>query len=469
MPKVLVVDDEESICWGLTRIGEELGCEVVALPSAEEALELIAKDRSFAVVVLDVRLPGMDGLAAIQHLRKELANVPIIVMTAYGDLDTAVRAVRNGAFEYLVKPFKAERIQQVLSRAIQNTSNELFAADVPAVEGFVGTTPAMQEVFNQIALAASADTSVLLLGESGTGKELAARAIHRYSSRAGGPFVAVNVAALSPALAESELFGHVRGAFTGADQARTGLLVKASGGTLFLDEVADIPRPTQVKLLRALEDGEVLPVGADEAVRTDLRVISATHRDLLQLTEDDSFRHDLYFRISAFQIALPALRERRDDIRALANYFAAQFRPESDTGAFHFSPEALAALENRPWHGNIRELRNAIEHATIVARNAPVNVEHLPPPMSAPRGEVSPDIEAEIAALLVRWATAAQEAPDGNGKIYERLLELVEPPVLRTIVDLQRGQVATSARVLGVHRTTLKKKLDQYELDGSDD
>ena len=250
MSNLLVVDDEEAICWGLARLGKDMGHEVTTASSAEEALDL-TQQRKFDAIVLDVRLPGMDGLSAISELRKHVGTIPIIVITAYGDLHTAVETVRNGAFEYIVKPFNTDKVRRVLLRALE------FAAQAPpdfrsvaAVEGFVGNTPVMQDVFNRIALAAASDACVLLQGESGTGKELAARAIHKYSSRCDGPFVAVNVASLSSTLAESELFGHVRGAFTGAEQARTGLLAKADHGTLFLDEVADIPLSTQVKLLR---------------------------------------------------------------------------------------------------------------------------------------------------------------------------------------------------------------------------
>ena len=249
----------------------------------------------------------MDGLTAISHFRQQLGNVPIIVITAYGDLRTAVAAVRQGAFEYIVKPFDAHRVQHVLERAL--ATPQLDAPHrVTVVDGFVGKTPAMQEAFNQIALASASNACVLLQGESGTGKELAARAIHKHSRRAQQPFVVINVASLSETLAESELFGHVRGAFTGADHARTGLLVRADGGTLFLDEVADIPLPVQIKLLRAVEHGEVTPVGANDPVKTNFRVISASHQNLLSKVQEGAFRHDLYFRISAFRITLPPLR-----------------------------------------------------------------------------------------------------------------------------------------------------------------
>ena len=311
--------------------------------------------------------------------------------------------------------------------------------------------------------AAASDACVLLQGESGTGKELAARAIHKYSSRCNGPFVAVNVASLSSTLAESELFGHVRGAFTGAEQARNGLLIKADHGTLFLDEVADIPIPTQVKLLRVLEDGEVLPVGGDETIHSDLRVISATHQDLLRLVHERKFRHDLYFRISTFQIDLPALRDRMADICVLAEYFANVLSRAPGGTCPQLSQEARKALEDREWHGNVRELRNAIEHAIIVARGGSILPDHFPSPMPATAiASNGLDIEGEIHALLTQWANARLQNPESTGQLYTQLLTLVEPAVLRAIVRSQGGQLASSARILGLHRTTLKKKLDEY-------
>lgn len=464
MSKLLVVDDEQSICWGLSRLGESIGHEVVTASSAEQALEAVENVQP-DVIVLDVRLPGMNGLAAIEQFRRRIGRVPIILITAYGDLETAVEAVRNGAFEYIVKPFDLDRVQQALTRALAVGDEPVASCrDTAAVGGLVGRSPAMQEVFKQIALAASAETSVLLCGESGTGKELAARAIHQYGDRCDGPFVAVNVASLSSSLAEGELFGHVRGAFTGADQDRVGLLMQADGGTLFLDEVADIPLPVQVKLLRALDHGEVVPVGSSQSVATDFRIVSATHQDLLTKVKDGSFRHDLYFRLAAFRIDLPPLRERGDDIHELATYFLNVVRRE------HVAPPvvsdtALKALQQRPWYGNVRELRNAMEHALLVARGGVIEADHLPEPAAATLidsrdDERSP--EQSITTLIERWAKTKLADVDDADDIYEQLLRLVEPPLLKAAIEKDRGQCAAAARRLGLHRTTLRKKLDQY-------
>lgn len=468
MAHLLVVDDEPSICWGLARLGKQLGHTVAVATSAEEALKLADQQRPHAIV-LDVRLPGMDGLSAMQHFHDLLGNVPIIVVTAFGELSTAVTAVRNGAFDYLAKPFDLEAAQRAIQRALESPQR---LGDTPSLpvsdlsERIIGTSTAMQEVFKRIALVAPSDACVHVRGESGTGKELAARAIHRYSRRCAGPFVAVNVASLSPTLAESELFGHVRGAFTGAEQTRKGLLEQAHGGTIFLDEVADIPLAIQVKLLRVLEYGEVLPVGADQPVKVDFRVISATHQDLRQRVSDGEFRHDLYFRLITFEIEIPPLRDRREDIPALAERFLDMLAAKSACARPVLSPETMRGLESRRWCGNVRELRNALEHAMILAHGGQIQPEHLPPPMS-PTITADAVREDDLETLLRRWAELQlQESPDATD-VHDRFLRLVEPPLLRAAMEHHRGQYAAAARQLGIHRTTLRKRLDQLGLSGS--
>jgi len=469
--KLLVVDDEESICWGLSKLGKSIGHEVATASSAEQALDAV-EDVQPDVIVLDVRLPGMDGLTAIGQFRERVGQIPIIVITAYGDLKTAVKAVRNGAFDYLVKPFDLEKVQRALMRAF--ASDHTAVSDQPRtahVGAIVGRSVAIQEMFNHIALAAASDASILLCGESGTGKELAARAIHQHSYRVDGPFVAVNVASLSPSLAESELFGHVQGAFTGADQDRTGLLVQADSGTLFLDEVADIPLPVQVKLLRALDLGEVLPVGSGQSVKTAFRVVSATHQDLSAKVKEGSFRHDLYFRLGAFRIDIPSLRERRDDIGELAEHFLGTMlgvKRREDASIPALSEAALGELQQRPWYGNVRELRNALEHAVIVARGGVIEPDHLPEAVAASLldiGDHEPPLEDSIATLIDRWAEAKLANVDGTEDLHEQLLRLIERPLFRVAIERHRGQCASAARRLGLHRTTLRKKLDEYGID----
>jgi len=486
MARVLVVDDEPAIAWAWTKLAQGLGHQVSKAASAEQALELAERERP-DLVLLDVRLPGMDGLTALPRLKALLGDVPIVIMTAYGDLSTAVEAVRQGARDYLVKPFDLQVAERVLRQSLERLAPPLEQAvalgdarskgsDGTGDEPFqlVGRSPAIQEVFKRIALVAPSLACVHLRGESGTGKELVARALHRYSRRSQGPFVAVNVAALSPHLAESELFGHVRGAFTGADQPRKGLLEQAHEGTIFLDEVADIPLTLQVKLLRALEHGEVLPVGSNRPVQSDFRVLSATHQDLQQLVATGRFRHDLYFRLCTFQIDLPPLRKRPEDIEDLAGHFLRTFARRSDGPAPTLGPATLQELRRRPWYGNVRELRNVMEHGVILARGGVVLPEHLPPPVapSGPSSEltvsslaVSSAGTASLVEALRRWAEEQlQLGPTDD--LYQRLLNLVEPPVLEAALKRHHGQVAAAARSLGLHRMTLRKKMNQFGLGG---
>jgi two-component system nitrogen regulation response regulator GlnG len=496
MAPLLIIDDEPAICWGLAELGKRLGHQVQTASSAEQGLQLAERERP-AVILLDVRLPGMDGLAALPRLKALAPAAAIIVMTAHGDLSTAVEAVRQGAFDYVAKPFDLTQIERLIHRALSQPQASAPAAIDTATDGLVGRTSVMQEVFKRIALVAPAEACVMLAGESGTGKELVARAIHRYSRRSGGPFVAVNVAALNPTLAESELFGHVRGAFTGADQPRAGLLVEANGGTLFLDEVADIPLPVQVKLLRALEHGEVMPVGSGRTVPTSFRLITATHQDLPAKVRSGEFRHDLFYRLSTFQIELPPLRQRREDIPPLVDWFVHQLSAGGGQAA-SVSREALEELAARDWHGNVRELRNAIEHALILAQGSVIQPEHLPPPMPPLIGTISvgdalregsvgnalrgipgaanaSEME-ELRQLISAWArerlrAVAQPAAGVTAQpeaLYDEFLALVEPPFLEAALRKHHGQCASAARVLGIHRTTLKKKLDQYGIAGEE-
>ncbi len=465
MARLLVVDDEEAICWGLKRLGESLGMHVTTAPSAEEGLASAAESAP-DVIVLDVRLPGMDGLAAVEHFRACAGAVPIVIVTAYGDLQTAVEAVRQGAYEYIVKPFDLDQVERVLNRALESGTAQDGLAEMEARPGgLVGKSPAMQEVYKRIALAAASDACVLVLGESGTGKELVARAVHQYSRRSAGPFVAVNLASLSASLAESELFGHERGAFTGAEQARTGLMVQAHKGSLLLDEVADIPLPTQVKLLRVLEHGEVLPVGGNDSVTSDFRIISATHRHLLGRVQEGEFREDLYYRLCAFQIELPPLRARPDDIELLAARFLASFAERDGSHPLRLTDSSVAELKRRSWYGNVRELRNALEHAVIVGRGGPIQPDHLPPPVPAAAGAGPEGIGEQLVGLIRQWAELQLVDRDGADDLYDRLLRLVEPPLLTAAFEAYHGQCATAARRLGLHRTTLKKKLDQYGVE----
>ena len=468
MSRILVVDDEISICSALRESFGDDGHEVRIAASAEEGLRAAAAD-AFDVVVLDIRLPGMDGLAALPRFRERVGDAPIVLITAFGSLDTAVRALEVGAFEYLVKPFDLDQAGAVLRRALdRGRTRPTPPAAAPAVAGDqVGTSPAMQELYKQIALVAPTDLPVLITGESGTGKELVGRAIHRHSRRRAGPYVPTCLAALSPSLAERELFGHVRGSFTGAERDRKGLFELADGGSILLDEVGDIPPNLQVKLLRVIEHHEFTPVGDARARSTDIRVIAATNRPLPELIASGEFREDLFFRLGVFQIRVPSLRDRKSDIPALAEHILRQ-AVAAGAAAPRLADETLAELAARPWPGNVRELRNTIEHAALLARGGPIRPEHLPGPPIHAAPASAPAAPQEIRRLLAEWARAEAGAmhgtPDAEA-LHERFLALAEPPILEAALALSRRNRAAAAQLLGMHRATLRQKLQKYGIE----
>lgn len=456
MSRVLIVDDEESICWGLRRLLTEEGHDVTVCPSAEDALTAVRRSRP-DLALLDVRLPGMDGLTAIEQLQGD-DPFPIVVITAYGNLETAVRALERGAFDYLVKPFDLQQIVDVVRRAetaARTTSPS--QSKPPLAEALIGRSPAMQEVFKRIALAAPSDAPVLIVGESGTGKELVAQALHRYSRRAEAPFIPIHAAALSPSLVESELFGHARGAFTGAEAERRGLLEAADGGTVFLDEAADIPPAVQVKLLRVLEQNEVFRIGESTPRPCRIRIVAAINRDPAECVREGLLRKDLLYRLAAFEIRLPPLRERRDDVPLLAERFLQQAGREREP-ELHFSAEAVEAMIRRDWPGNVRELRHAVEHAAITARGGRIEPHHLPP---AGRYETTSETDeaATLSAAAAAWAERRLATADSEGRLHERLLEVVEPALFDAVLKAVSGNRARAADRLGIHRATLRKKI----------
>jgi two-component system, NtrC family, nitrogen regulation response regulator GlnG len=461
---ILIVDDEEAVCWALGRALTREGHRVSVASSAEEAFTLASRQRPDAVV-LDVRLPGLDGLSALGRLRELSGDAPVIVVTAFGNLTTAVSAVEGGAFDYLAKPFDLDQALEILARALQRRALQAQAASVngapaPATpEEIVGRSPAMQAVFKRIALVAPRDSCVLITGESGTGKELVARAVHRYSARRDRPFLPVHIAALNPSLVESELFGHVRGAFTGAAQARPGLLSLAEGGTLFLDELADIPLPVQVKLLRVLEHSEVLPVGGNQPQTLNVRILAATHQDLQRRVAEGTFRHDLFFRLNVFQIHLPPLRERREDILPLAEHFLRRLEPS----ALPLPAATAAFLGSLPWLGNVRELRNALEHAVIVARGGPLLAEHFP---AATPGLAGASPAEQLATAVRAWLVDRLRSGGGAAPadLYPDLLRRVEPALLDEVMRRVQGNRWIAAQWLGLNRATVRKKLALYHL-----
>jgi two-component system nitrogen regulation response regulator GlnG len=462
MSRILVVDDEPAIGWSLReRLGDE-GHAVEVAASVEAAVDTCGSFTPDALL-LDVRLPGRDGLSALPDLQALAPAARIVVMTAFGDLDTAVRAMNAGAFDYLVKPFDLESVSQVIARALADrpdASPPSSPAEPARDVHLVGTSPPMQAVFKQIALVAPTELPVLVTGATGTGKELAARAIHAHGPRRDRPFVATSLAALAPSVIESELFGHVRGAFTGAAADRTGLFVLAAGGTVFLDEIGEAPLDVQVKLLRVLDAREITPVGSATARPVDVRVIAATNRDLPAAIAAGTFRGDLFHRLNVFPIALPPLAARLGDVPALIDCFlgrtAHHARRPAVTEAF------IEAIRARPWPGNVRELKHAVDYACVVARGAALLPEHLPPTADDGESPVKIPTEGSLAAAVQAWVAAHWPADvSAAGDLHARLVGTVENALVEEALARVAGNRTAAARVLGVDRATLRAKLER--------
>jgi len=464
MPTVLIIDDEEAVAWGLRKACERQGYRAVVTATAEDGLAKAADDPPDAVF-LDVRLPGMDGLTALGKLRTVAPRAAVIVITAHGNLSTAVKAVEGGAFDYLSKPFDLAQATQAGQRAVARSVStvESVAPLVDGEEELVGRSPSIQTVYKRIALVAPTDTCVLITGESGTGKELVARALHVNSPRRNKPFLPVHIAALNPNLVESELFGHVKGAFTGADRAHPGLLALADGGTVFLDELGDIPLGVQAKLLRVLERQEVLPVGGAQPHTVNVRIVSATNADLAESVAAGKFRHDLFFRLNVYPIHLPALRDRLGDMTLLADHFLRRFAKDGRVPTM--TPEATEQLRLRSWPGNIRELKNALEHATIEARSGPIRPEHLPVPSTVAGAMSIPERMASVVREWVRERVRLMEGQEPT-ELYAGLLSEMEAALLGEVLAQLHGNRLAAGRWLGLARATVRKMIRKYNLDG---
>jgi two-component system nitrogen regulation response regulator GlnG len=468
---VLIIDDEEPIAWALRRAFEREKYRVAVAATAEDGLAK-AKQHSPDVVFLDVRLPGMDGLTALGELKKTSPDAAVIVITAHGNLNTAVKAVEGGAFDYLAKPFDLAQALDTAKRALANRNgSDAGGASPPLAEvdsspdAIIGRSPTMQNVFKRIALVAPSNACVLITGESGTGKELVARAVHANSPRRGKPLLVAHVAAFNPNLVESELFGHVKGAFTGAERARDGLLRLADGGTVFLDELADIPLPVQAKLLRVLERQELQPVGGNDTQTVDVRIVSATHADLSSAVREGKFRHDLFFRLNVYPIHLPPLRDRVDDIPLLAEHFLRKFGVANSPTVL--PAETLAFLKCRPWPGNVRELRNALEHAAIEARGGPLRPEHFPEPSTA----TGPASTVErMRSLVAEWVREEVQALEGRepADLHQKLIDAIEPAVLDEVLRQVDGNRLVAARWLGLARATVRKLIRKYHPESAE-
>jgi len=458
-PEIWIVDDDASIRWVLQRAIRQAGYGVRTFESAQSVPGLLERERP-ALIATDIRMPGLSGLQLLDAIRDTAPQVPVIVMTAFTDLDSALASYRGGAFEYLPKPFDVDEAVALVRRALEQRG------DPPAGDpeesdpdaGIIGEAYAMQEVFRAIGRLANSQVNVLICGESGTGKELVARALHRHSPRSSRPFVAINTAAIPAELLESELFGHERGAFTGALTQRKGRFEQADGGTLFLDEIGDMPPALQTRLLRVLSDGRFYRVGGTSEITANVRILAATNQDLEAAVRDGRFREDLFHRLNVIRIRIPALRERREDIARLVAHFLSSAAREIETDRKDIHPDALRRLENYDWPGNVRQLENTCRLLTVMAPGQVITVDDLPEEI-LPRPNTGADWESRLRqAVDQQLASGAQDLLDDLGRRFERIL-------LHAALRHTRGHKQEAARRIGWGRNTLTRKLRELGVE----
>ncbi|MFO0848465.1 MAG: sigma-54 dependent transcriptional regulator [Gemmataceae bacterium] len=463
MPVVLVVDDEPAIQHAFRRAFREPDLVLRHAGTAAEAVAAFRHDRP-DVVVLDVRLPDATGLETYHRLRAVDARVPVILVTGHGTADLAIEAMKEGAFEYLLKPVELADLRGLIDRAVRSSRLMRVPAAMPEVEPapasgdlMVGRCPAMQEVYKAIGRVARQDVTVLITGESGTGKELVARAVYQHSARADKPFLAINCAAIPEQLLESELFGHEKGAFTGADRKRIGKFEQASGGTIFLDEVGEMAPLTQAKVLRLLQEQRFERVGGDETVTTDVRLIAATNADLEKLADDGRFRKDLFFRLNVFAIKLPPLRDRGDDLPLLIDHYVRRYGQELGKPVQAIAPEVLAALRAYPWPGNVRELQSVLKQALLQMPGTALLLDDLPAGIAGATGQPEPPAPAAGGFDWDRFVTDRIAA--GTEDLYAESLEKMEREVLVRVLRHTGGNQLQAAKILGITRGSLRTKI----------
>lgn len=462
---VWVVDDDQSIRWVLERALSQAGIDSEAFSSAEKLLRRL-RDAQPDAVISDIRMPGTDGLELLEKLTHSHPKLPVIITTAHSDLDSAVASYQQGAFEYLPKPFDIDEVVAVTERALAHAREHLPAGtarepDQPNAE-IIGEAPAMQEVFRAIGRLAHSNITVLINGESGTGKELVARALHRHSPRARNPFIALNMAAIPRDLMESELFGHEKGAFTGANSRREGRFEQANGGTLFLDEIGDMPAETQTRLLRVLADGEFYRVGGHTPIRVDVRIIAATHQDLEDRVARGDFREDLFHRLNVIRIHIPRLSERREDIPQLMEFFFRKAAGELGGETKVLLPETERFLTSLEWPGNVRQLENTCRWITVMASGREIHLSDLPPELGR-RGPVAAAREhSDWRDLLTEWAR--NELVQGKQHILRGAVPAFERAMIDVALEHTQGRKRDAAELLGWGRNTLTRKMKELDM-----
>ena len=458
-PTVWIVDDDQSIRWVLEKAMTRAGIATSSFTNADEAL---ASGQLPAAVLSDIRMPGTDGLDFLDALREQEPELPVIIMTAHSDLDSAVASYHRGAFEYLPKPFDIDEAVAVVQRAVARAERQEAHSTQAASsdQEILGQAPAMQEVFRAIGRLSASNVTVLINGPSGSGKELVANALHRHSPRSNQPFVALNVSAIPSELVESELFGHEKGAFTGAASRRIGRFEQANGGTLFLDEIGDMPAESQIRLLRVIAEGEFYRVGGHNPVQVDVRIITATHQHLEQRVEDGTFREDLFHRLNVIRVHVPALAERREDIPLLANHFLQRATNELGEAPKVFDPTTLKTLSALPWPGNVRQLENTCRWLAVMVAGPVVLVDDLPPELK----EAPPSSEAgNWEDALAKWAGEAL-AEEGGQPLLKHALPAFERTLIQAALARTGGRRVEAAQRLGWGRNTLTRKIAELGL-----
>ena len=468
MGRILVVDDESSVLASFQDMLEEQGHEVVTAARAEEALSLLEAVRP-ELVVMDINLPGLNGLEAFERIRETNPKLPVIIMTAYGTTDSAIQATKLGAFDYKLKPFDPDAMLQTMGQALEcyRLMQRQVVIDpsesLPTDDALVGQSPGMQEVYKAIGRVAESNATVLVRGETGVGKELVARAIYQHSRRSKEPLLVVNCAAIPETLLESELFGHERGAFTGAASRRIGKFEQANGGTLFLDEIGDIPLGPQAKILRTLQEMAFQRVGGNETISVDVRVLAATNRDLERAIDEGKFREDLFHRLNVVSVYVPSLRDRREDLPKLVDYFLESFAKEHETDRPLLSPEGLELLLSHPWPGNVRELRHCIQRAMIFTHGRAIQAEDIRRALKGPTellSEATPNGEDEGALILqvIRNHLQSHSGMETHGQFMGMVDRLFISEALR----MTNGNQTRAAELIGLSRPTLIAKMHKF-------
>lgn len=466
---VWIVDDDRSIRWVLEKALQQEGMTTQSFDSADGVMSRLARQQP-DVIISDIRMPGASGLDLLARIREQHPRLPVIIMTAHSDLDSAVASYQGGAFEYLPKPFDVDEAVALVKRANQHAQEQQNQEAPPALTRtpeIIGEAPAMQEVFRAIGRLSHSNITVLINGESGTGKELVAHALHRHSPRAASPFIALNMAAIPKDLMESELFGHEKGAFTGAANLRRGRFEQADGGTLFLDEIGDMPADTQTRLLRVLADGEFYRVGGHTPVKVDVRIIAATHQNLETLVHAGKFREDLFHRLNVIRIHIPRMSDRREDIPTLARHFLSRAAQELAVEPKLLKSETEEYLKNLPWPGNVRQLENTCRWITVMASGREVHISDLPPELLSLPQDSAPVTNWEQA--LGQWAD--QALARGQSNLLDSAVPAFERIMIETALKHTAGRRRDAAVLLGWGRNTLTRKIKELgmKVDGGDD